>query len=356
MDQELPEKALWIYSRVAFDTEERAREMVNYLLAHPRFSPELAGSYEPLRRLTSERVDHAVASLVNRVQQELTPDRVMANHIFARRRKPACHFHVWWERLPHVAFSRSWYQVEGKFLQDERHLEEWLTFAAGLIGRHEAWYARYALTEESDAKNYLDWRTAGRRALSPKYSVIGRSGGIGTELERGIPGVYWGNYFGPFYVDWFGREKFDDLPCVEKRWLETGGIFFTTAPTPFDWNTPEARQMQQSVKEHLGADAFFDFETVCARVRQLEPIPHNVEPVQFQSPRRLPDFPFTVVPPHHQRRSLAEQLARARQSFEGQGYKLIEEGERTLLFRADAGGILRVTVGENGSIEFLPPQ
>lgn len=356
MLQILPEQGLTIYSRVAFDTEVRAREMVNYLLAHPRFAPDRAGSYEPLRNLTSERVDHAVASLVNRAQQERSPDRVSASHIFERKRKPACLCSVNWERLPHVAFSQSWYTVEGKFIQDERHLDEWLTFAAGLIERHEAWFARYALREESNAKNFLKWRITGRGAPSQKYWVAGSSRGIGMKLENGIPGIYWGNYFGPFYVDWFGRGKFDDLPCVEKRWLETGGIFFTTAPTPFGWNTPEARQMQQSVKEHLGKDAFFDYETVFARVRRLEPIPDNFEPELFQSSRRLPDFPFTVMPPHIQSRPVAEQLARARQAFEGQGYTPIEEGERMLLFRDDTGGILRVTVGKGGSIEYLPPQ
>ena len=173
---------------------------------------------------------------------------------------------------------------------------------------------------------------------------------------RAIPGVFWGNYLGPFYVDWFGRGKFDDLPCVEKRWLDSGGIFFTTASTPFEWNTPAARQLQQAVKEHLGEDAFFDSETVCARVRQLEPIPHNFRPEQFQTPRCLPAFPFTLRPPRNQRMPVEEQLADACRAFEGQGYELIEEEGRTLLFRDDAGGMLRVTVGVGGSVEFLPKQ
>ncbi len=114
--------------------------------------------------------------------------------------------------------------------------------------------------------------------------------------------------------------------------------------------------MQQAVKEHLGADAFFDSETVFARVRQLEPIPNNFEPEQFQTPRRLPDFPFTVRPPRNQRMPIEEQLADARHTFEGQGYTLVEEDEKTLLFHDDEDGILRVTVGVGGTIEFLPGQ
>ena len=345
-----------IYSRIAFDTEERAREIVNYLLAHPRFTPDRAGEYEPLRRLTPERVEQAVAFIVNRAGQERNPERVFSHVIFARKRRPSCSFSVRWDWLPHVAFTPSWYKIEDEFVQMTECLNEWLSFTVGLLDRHDAWYARYALDEERHTNNFLEWRTTGGCAPSSKYRVTGRAGGVGVKLEKGIPGVYWGNYFGAFYVDWLGREKFKELPCVEKRWLDNGGIFFTTAPTPFDWNTPAARQLQQSVKEHLGEDAFYDYETVRACVRELEPLPDRVEPEQFQTPRRVPDFPFTFSPPHSQTKPIEEQLAEARQAFESQGYTLVEEDGRTLLLRDESGGILRVTVGEGGSIEFLPQQ
>ena len=354
MIQILPELALDIYSRVAFDTEERAREMINYLLAHPRFAPDRAGEYEPLRRLTPERIEEAVASLVNRAGQERKPDRVFSDYIFARKRRPSCSFSVRWDRLPHVAFTLSWYSVEDEFVKKTEHLNEWLNFTVGLLDRHEAWYARYALDAESHVKNFLEWRTTGGRAPSPKYRVTGMSRGVGMKLERGIPGVYWGNYFSPFYIDWLGRGKFKDLPCVEKRWLDSGGVFFTTAPTPFDWNTPAARQIQQAVKERLGEDAFYDFETVRTCVREREPLPHRMEPEECQPPRRVPDFPFTLSPPHSQTMPIEEQLADARSRFESQGYALIEEDGRTLLFRDESGGMLRVTVGEGGSIESMP--
>ena len=355
MIQIFPELVVTIYSRVAFDTEERAKEMVNYLLAHPRFAPDRAGEYEPLRRLTPARFEQAVASLVNRAGQERNPERVFSDHIFARKRRPSCSFSVQWARLPHVAFRLSSYSVEDKFIQKAEHLNEWLSFAVGLLDRHEAWYASYALHEESQRKNFLEWFFL-RRQVGDQKIAGKRGSGVGVELERGIPGVYWGNYFGAFYVGWFGREKFKELPCVEKRWLENGGIFFTTAPTPFDWNTPAARQIQQAVKEHLGEDAFYDFEIVRSSVLELEPIPDRMRPEQFQTPRRVPDFPFKVSPPHSQTKPIEEQLAYARQAFESQGYTLIEEDGCTLLLRDESGGILRVTVGEGGSIEFLPPQ
>jgi len=50
---------------------------------------------------------------------------------------------------------------------------------------------------------------------------------------------------------------------------------------------------------------------------------------------------------------IEEQLADARQTFEGQGYTLIEESDRTLLFRDESGGILRGD-GRRGGLDRIP--
>lgn len=346
-----PEFNVDIYSRAAFDTEERAKEVVNHLLSCLRFAPNRFGQYDPLRRLTLERVEQVVLLIMNRTGQERDPERVFSNVHFERTRYPKCSYRVAWARLPHRAFEISWYIVEEDFIRAPSHLAEWLEFAFGLLRLHEAWYARFCLDMEGLQKNFLTWRKRHLRAENPHEGVEGARG-VGVELEKGIPGVYWGNYFGPFYVDWFGREKFETLPCVEKRWLDTGGIFFTTAPTPFDWDTPEARQLQQAVKEHLGADAFFDIETVRWLIRELEPIPETMAPEQFQPPRRVPEFPFKVEPPRY--KSVEEEIEEARRYFEGQGYTCVGVEGRTVTFHDGKGGILRVTVGPGGTVAYQP--
>lgn len=343
---------LLIYSRNAFNTVERAKELVDYVLTQPRFAPARATTHDLYSGQASKwgkQMDRSLDKLIPNVE------RPWSGCIFERSRYPSCNFIVDFGLSLYQPFSISNYRTEERFVRKPEGLEEWLDFVGGLLYRHQAWYAAFHLSEEWHAKNYLAWRAL-YSTVQDRKEALERKASIGPRLEKGIPGIYWGNYFGPFFVDWFGREKFGDLPCVEKRWLDSGGIFFTTASTPFDWNTNEARQVQQAVKEHLGQNAFFDCETVLASVRQLEPIPRYMEPEQFQSPRRVPDFPFTVSPPHSHPRKVEELLADARQAFEGKGYRLIGEDKRTLHFRDNADGILRVTVGEGGSIEFLPPQ
>jgi hypothetical protein len=302
--------------------------------------------------LTPDRVEQAVSLLVNRTGQELDPERVLSDVHFERTRWPRCSYRVAWARLPHRAFEISWYIVEEDFIRAPDQLAEWLEFAFGLLRLHQAWYARLALDMEGLQKNFLTWRRQHPRAKDPQKGVEGARG-VGIELERGIPGVYWGTYFGPFYVDWFGRERFETLPCVAKRWLDTGGIFFTTAPTPFEWDTPQARQRQQAIKEQLGAEAFFDLEAVRQQVRALEPLPEGLDPERLLPPRRVPPFPFTVEPPRY--RSIPEELAAARRHFTGQGYREVGVVGRTITFRDARGGILRVTVGPGGTVAYQPP-
>jgi len=148
---------LTLYSRVAFDTENRAREMVDYLLKHPRFAPDRGGAFEPLRRLNAERIEQAVFSLVNRAGQEEDPERVMSGYSFERRRDPACSHSIRWERLPHVAFTLSLYRIKEEHIQNAVQINEWLDFTVGVLDRHEAWYAHYALDEEIEEKHFLEW-------------------------------------------------------------------------------------------------------------------------------------------------------------------------------------------------------
>jgi hypothetical protein len=131
-----------------------------------------------------------------------------------------------------------------------------------------------------------------------------------------------------------------------------GGIFFTTAASPFDWETVEVRRLQQAVKEHLDADSFFDMETVQLVLSELGPIPENVQPEQLQPPRRIPEFPFKVEAV--KRKSPQEEAIEARHYFESQGFILVREEAGALIFRGKKGGITRITFEPEARIEHFP--
>jgi hypothetical protein len=347
----LPIFKAWIYSREPIDTEEKAKTLVDYLLSNARFSPDRFGEAEPFRRITSEKEQKAASLIANRPGQEIDPERVFSMVMFERRKKPFCSYIITWSKLSHRAFEMSTYGIQEDFVENSHTLQDWMNFIFGFFKLQRAWYALFALDHETRQKNFLHWRTRHPKEKNPEQGVETLRG-VGVELTEGIPGVYWGNYFGPFYVDWFGQNRLDSLPCIQKQWLDTGGFFFTTASSPSEWNTIEAIQLQKAIKNNLGEDAFFDIESVRYVVSELEPIPEYLEPEKLQSPRRIPDFPFEFNKIHHG--PIEEQAEETIIYFTSKGFLYEGLQNEVMVFRDKRGGIMKVTLAHEEKIEYWP--
>jgi hypothetical protein len=304
------------------------------------------------KRFTRDNLSEAVSLLVNRAKQEATPNAPSGEIWMERRKRPkmsTCR--IEWIRGPYTPFSKPFYHVEGEYIEDTSHLELWLRFCWPLLGFHDAWFAVVCLDGEWEDHNVLTYKKWRLPDWPDGYKV---QHGAGTELQKGVPGIYWGTYFGPFYVDWFGKEKLEALPCVEKQELPTGGIFFTTAPTPFDWDKPETRAMQRSVMDHLGADAFFDMQALRAKMAAIgEPFPESFDPRELIPACRVPEFPFADEMGKREK-SREEKIEEARRYFESHGFNLESIEGDTLLFRDAKGGVTKVDIGAARTLEHWP--
>lgn len=324
---------------------DQARQLLTYISRSPEFAPEWYGKDEPIQRFDLEK---AVTTLVGHPHIE-----VIGDIFLERKRTPRGEFHLMWVHAPGGGpFEISSYQTEEKWLRKPANLERWLEFCFSLLPLHEAWYAYWALEEEETAKQNLRWRVPPNHPhLQPGGIVEAAYGGV---LTRGVPEVLWGTYFSPFYVEWFGRERFETLPCVEKRELPTGGVFFTTAPTPWDWNKPESRRLQRQVMAHLGADAFFDMEAFRERVRRELGKGGIYKPEQLLPRYRVPEFSFRTGPRPPAPKSLEERRAETIQSQEALGLKLVEEPqEGVLVFEGDQGERVRIDL-KQGTVDHWP--
>jgi hypothetical protein len=83
---------------------------------------------------------------------------------------------------------------------------------------------------------------------------------VGRDLHECLSGIYWANWFGPSYVDFLGREPLESTPCYSKTRLADGGYLVLTTASPLDYDTPEARQAEKEMREHLGPDRFYDIQ------------------------------------------------------------------------------------------------
>ena len=156
----LPWFSVSVHTHSALDTEEKAAAVVQHLLANPAFAPDRYGGAEPLRKLTPDRVRHSVDLIVDRVAQQRDPQRVISDTLFGHAGHPQCHYRVAWQRLPHAPFSVSSYSIEQEYVERSERLGNWLRFTFGLLALQEAWYARFCLGVEFDAKHVLRWQEA----------------------------------------------------------------------------------------------------------------------------------------------------------------------------------------------------
>lgn len=94
-------------------------------------------------------------------------------------------------------------------------------------------------------------------------------------IETRLPGVFWCNFYGKVYVDFFGKERLESFPWTEVEELENETIdtFLTTDPKLLK----KSDELEVKAKEYLGTEFFGDldlyeknpFETQIRKVPKL---------------------------------------------------------------------------------------
>lgn len=166
--------------------------------------------------------------------------------------------------------------------------------------------------------------------ISADYGLIShatqerRQSPVLTPGER-LPGIYWANFFGRPYIDFFGREKLLATPCHEVREINENLILLLTAESPYSSEMLDNDNVVNRVRAYLNQNAF--------------PGPRFPD-----EPCAVPKFDFSdlrvgteqpAVPPK-------ERLNRIRLELEAKGNKLIEQSESHLKFRGEGDSIILV--------------
>jgi hypothetical protein len=136
------------------------------------------------------------------------------------------------------------------FFATKDHVEHFLQFSKSLYQWGDMLYGFVANRQDYKAQTWL-----------PQQVIIGNKlvGAVGdNEVMNALPGIFWANFFGPDYVDWFGREKFDRLPCYRLEELPDGGRLVLTSPSPLEYDT--SGETQEAIKHYLGRLAFGDVQ------------------------------------------------------------------------------------------------
>lgn len=218
------------------DWNERIAQLIQLLDSHSTFRPNKWAPYEPARyRFDVKDTPKMQERWSKYTGFDLTQDSPKVDITLVRSVNPA--------RTNWLAVH-----IEASYFQTTNDTNRFLAFASELAIWSDVSH-RYGCHElEFQQTNVLPHPTL----INDKLITTG-----GMDLRNCLPGVYWANFFGSHYVEWFGRERFHDLACYEQHTLSNGGITIVlTAHSPLAHN--KAEQFKSATRQHLGTDAFFD--------------------------------------------------------------------------------------------------
>ena len=173
---------------------------------------------------------------------------------------------------------------------------------------------------------YLDFVIELSSIFAIDYGVIAqitqkrRQSAIFTPAER-LEGIYWANFFGRPYIEFFGRDKLLATPCHEVRVINDDLILLQAAESPYKSEMLETDDVVNSIKAYLNQNSF-------------------AGPNFPNQPCAVPEFDFSDVrsgthPPVGQ--SPRERVTLMRSELESKGYKLVSESPKGLILRGKDG-------------------
>ena len=75
---------------------------------------------------------------------------------------------------------------------------------------------------------------------------------------EGLRHAFWRMWFGRPYVQFFGRDRLEEVPAYHSAPLDPDGFFIQVREKPDTWNTPEAQRAALALKSALNPRAFYD--------------------------------------------------------------------------------------------------
>ncbi len=129
---------------------------------------------------------------------------------------------------------------------ERRHAHEWAQeFFAAACEETSPRLARAHMTDEYGAKN-MDFEGGGARAMC-------------LDLYRYLPGIYFLALFAPPFADFMGRDRLLSAPAFLTREIGNG-VTVQLHERPEMWDTPEGRETEARVLNHIGQRYFFSRE------------------------------------------------------------------------------------------------
>jgi len=231
--------------------QEPVAEKVSQLLLERNddFTPENYDEFEPIKKVFHK---DCLRDIINLWVHKRGDMGGLTNLMFTRKRPYRFLMMVYWMKSRKAFGNWLSFSIEEKFFEDEKRCSHFLEFAMQLYSILCPAYGIIYHKADYEKKNV-------RKTLFDDGNEKSREI-LGTELTECLPGVYWANFFNPMYVNFWGKEKFSNVPCFSKTKLEDSGYLLVTSSSPLEYVSPNFEIAVSHIIDHLDKNAFFDIK------------------------------------------------------------------------------------------------
>ena len=204
-----------------------------------RWCPQRYGTHDPVKRVLDPAHLDAPAELWAAENIGLVLKRTTA---------PKYEIDLWGETAQLLVKNQTYLWVDSAHLKRYGAVIEFISLMRALYEALRPAHGFAAMNYDYEAKNRRVYRRDDKTTVQEWY---------GRDLSIGLRGVYWANWFGPTYVEFFGEHILRTAPSFRGDRLSDGGYQILTAEDPWEPDPDLERRLQ----EHLGSDAFFDIQS-----------------------------------------------------------------------------------------------
>src|SRR2546428_11834300 len=143
------------------------------------------------------------------------------------------------------------FAVHDEYFRDDRGISKFLEFSEELYRIFRPFHGEISHRKDWENKTVIikPMKMGGRIVNAESHEPV--------QPTKGLPGIFWANFFGPPFVDFYSKAKLQAAPGYVKKELFDGGYLILTSKSPLEYMKPEAKKMERNLTEYLGADTVF---------------------------------------------------------------------------------------------------
>ncbi len=234
------ELVFWSFSR--WTDESVGRQFLESLLRFG-FVPEKFGDEDPPRlRFGSGSADVLLRLWATRSDQLIILGSKSVDF------QAILHLNAGKGEIPHSLH----FLVHDEYFDDKRNATKFLDLAESLYRLLKPVEGEIGHRKDRESKLVVEkfMEVSGRKVLTKTY--------IPANPISGLPGIYWANFLGPVYVDFFSKARIDSAPSFQKKPLQDGGYLLLTSEGPLDYARAETKKLEHALFVHLGSESFIE--------------------------------------------------------------------------------------------------